>query len=94
MSNKFKEISKIYYQFGCKWDGLDFSEKSLIEMYNNESYGSSLNKTKNGYYIGKMWMGVTISMWKEDIKKGYLGKKELYDDPNLPNWWLDKVLKE
>ena len=39
-------------------------------------------------------MGVTISMWKEDIKKGYLGKKELYDDPNLPNWWLDKVLKE
>jgi hypothetical protein len=49
-------------------------------------------KNRNGFYIGKQWMGVSIAMWKEDIHKGYLRRSELYEDPNLPHWWLDNVL--
>jgi len=31
-------------------------------------------------------------MWKEDLDKT-LWLHELYEDPNLPDWWLDKVFK-
>lgn len=63
-------------------------------MYNSETYGIPIQDIKkNGYYVGKQWLGVTVSMWKEDIEKGYLTRCELYNDPNLPGWWLDKVLK-
>jgi hypothetical protein len=32
-------------------------------------------------------------MWKEDIDKGLLTKKELYEDENFPQWWLDSIFK-
>jgi len=48
----------------------------------------------NGFYIGKKWLNVFVDMWKEDLKKGFLFKFELYEDPDLPDWWLDKVLKK
>lgn len=38
-------------------------------------------------------MDITIAMWREDIQQGLLTKFELYEDPNLPDWWLDRVLK-
>lgn len=60
-------------------------------MYYGETHGDPVGP-KNGFYQGKKWMGVTVKMWKEDIEKGLLFKKELYDDPNYPHWWLDKVL--
>ena len=67
----------------------------MVDMFNSESYGTELpNPKHNGYFIGKQWMGVTVSMWKEDISKGYLRRTELYDDPRLPHWWLDKILKD
>ena len=73
------------------------SDQAIIDAYNGESYGSpaktELLKKKNGYYIGKQWMGVIVSMWKEDLEKGILRRQELYDDPDLPDWWLDQVLK-
>lgn len=65
----------------------------MIEMFNYESRGSPItNPRKNGYFVGKQWMDVHIKMWQEDLKKGYLTRKELYDDSIFPNWWLDKVL--
>jgi hypothetical protein len=33
-------------------------------------------------------------MWKEDIEKGILFKKELYEDPKFPHWWLDSIFKD
>jgi hypothetical protein len=59
-------------------------------MFNGESFGTAVDDTKNGYYIGKQWMGVTISMWKEDLEKGQLNLWELYEDPRLPHWFLDR----
>lgn len=61
-------------------------------MYSHETFGTSISPN-NGFACGKSWMGVSIAMWKEDIQKGLLRKQELYDDPNFPNGWLDKVLR-
>ena len=37
-------------------------------------------------------MGVTVGMWKEDLPKGLILRRELYEDPNYPHWLLDQVL--
>jgi len=68
----------------------DFSEPRMLELYYSESYGDPIDNT-NGYFVGKKWLNVTVSMWKEDIQKGLLFKQELYNDPRLPHWWLDKI---
>jgi hypothetical protein len=87
-------MSEVYKHFSKDWQHiLDYSEESLLELYQSESYGDVDCKSNNGFYIGKKMLNVTVAMWKEDIKLGYLFKYELYDDPNLPHWWLDKVLK-
>lgn len=63
-------------------------------MFNSESYGlpsaTDLEGNRNGFYRGKQWAGVSIAMWKEDIAKGQLKVWELYEDPKLPHWWLDR----
>jgi hypothetical protein len=94
LTGKFKRIAAIYKQFGEAWQGLDFSDRALLDMFHNEAYGVSLDERRNGYYVGKQFAGVTIDMWKEDIARGYLGRAELYADPRLPHWWLDRVLKD
>jgi len=78
---------------GCK--NLDYSEESLIECYEWESCGKQPSNERNGYIVGKKSIGITVTMWKEDIQKGLLLKSELYNDENLKEfkWWLDKVLK-
>lgn len=97
VSNKFKRIAELYKWFGKDWDGLDWSDQALVDAFNSDSYGmpskEELLKNRNGFYIGKQWMGVSVSMWKEDLEKGHLSRIELYEDPNLPHWWLDVVLK-
>lgn len=87
-------MAKIYRVFltGYEFD-FDFSDDSLIEMYNSESYGTPVSKN-NGFYVGKKTLNITVKMWKEDIKIGNLFIKELYDDGKFPHWWLDSVLKE
>jgi hypothetical protein len=70
----------------------DFSDQALIELFNHESYGTPLSPN-NGYALGKKWLNVHVAMWKEDIRDGFLFKKELYDDPKFPHWWLDSIFK-
>lgn len=85
-------MAVLYRHFARDWEHcLDFSDEAMVEMYNWESYGGSVSKT-NGFAHGKKWLNVCVAMWKEDIAKCTLFKWELYDDPNLPDWWLDKVL--
>ena len=86
-------MSELYKLFGQQWSGLDFSDEALIEMYNSESYGTHVDKNKNGYYIGKQWLNVQISMWLEDRSDGHLVLRELYEDEKYPHWFLDKIFK-
>lgn len=62
-------------------------------MFNSESYGTKVQQN-NGYLVGKHWLNVTVSCWKEDILLGTLFVKELYDDENFPEWWLDSIFKK
>jgi len=64
----------------------------MIELFNNESYGTPLS-SKNGFALGKKWLNVHVKMWREDIQTGILFKKELYEDPKFPHWWLDSIFK-
>ena len=87
-------MCEVYKHFSKDWnDCSDYSEDSMLELFLSESYGDVSCNQLNGYYIGKKMLNVTVAMWKEDIKYGTLFKCELYDDPDLPDWWLDKVLK-
>jgi hypothetical protein len=83
------EIYKIFFRD----ERYDFGDQSLIDMYNQESYGTDVSPL-NGYYWGKKWMNITIKSWKEDIKLGILLETELYNDPTFPHWWLDKVFPQ
>ena len=84
----------VYKHFSKDWKNhCDYSDESMLELYISESYGDVICKDNNGYYIGKQYLNVSVAMWFEDIPKGILFKKELYQDPNLPHWWLDKVFK-
>lgn len=87
-------MCEVYKHFSKDWEQYcDYSEESMLELFQSESYGDVRCKDNNGYYIGKQYLNVSVAMWLEDIPKGLLFLKELYQDPNLPDWWLDKVFK-
>ncbi len=91
VSNRFQKMSEIYRIFSNDWkDTLDYSQEALVELYQAESLGGVVSPN-NGFSIGKMYLNLHVTMWKEDIAKGYFFKKELYDDPKFPHWWLDSI---
>lgn len=86
-------MSKLYEIFANDWKQFhDFSEESLVELYNSESFGCKVS-SKNGFALGKKWLNVNVAMWKEDVEKGLLHIQELYEDRKFPHWWLDSVFK-
>jgi len=92
ISNKFKEQAKIYRLFAKDWEKLlDFSDAALLSLYNHESYGTKLSE-KNGFAVGKKFLNVQVTMWKEDLDNHSIFKWELYEDDRFPHWWLDSVL--
>lgn len=93
VSKKFKRMAELYKYFARHWTGLDFSDEALLEMFNSESYGTRVNP-KNGYLIGKGYLNMTVTSWKEDIALGTLFVKELYADGNFPEWWLDGIFQD
>ena len=93
LTKKYREMCELYSQFSKEWSHIcEYGEERMMEMFLYETYGEGNIDNTNGYYLGQKWMGVAITMWREDIQKGLLAKIELYNDPNLPDWWLDKVL--
>lgn len=96
LSGKFKRMMEVYRYFASPWAHvLNFDDNSAIELFNYESYGTPMtNKDKNGFYVGKQWLNTNVAMWMEDRYKGHLVVSELYDDPNLPNWWLDSIFQK
>ncbi len=87
-------MAAIYKIFSKDWEKYhDYSDNSLIELFNNESYGTPISPY-NGYALGKKWLNVNVQMWIEDIKLGILFKHELYEDTKFPHWWLDSIFKK
>jgi hypothetical protein len=87
-------MTEVYRIFSKDWEHMhDFSDDSLVELYNNESYGMPIDP-KNGFALGKKWLNVNVAMWKEDIDLGLFRIQELYEDPKYPHWWLDQIFKK
>ena len=58
-------------------NGLDFSEKALMELHEWESRGlGKIDKAQNGYAYGKWIVDLSVSMWVEDICAGNACKAE------------------
>ena len=87
-------MAEVYKYFSRDYEKiLDYSDESMLQLYYSESYGDQCNPL-NGFFVGKRLLNVTLAMWKEDIERGLLRKIELYNDPDIPDWWLDKVLRK
>jgi len=87
-------MCEVYKHFSKDWKTvLNYTEKDMLELFLSESYGDVKCNSRNGFYIGKKYLNTTVAMWFEDIENKTLYKYELYNDPNLPDWWLDKIFK-
>lgn len=84
-------MCQIYKIFSQDYTYCDFSDSSVVELYNHESFGTTVDK-HNGFFVGKKIMDITIKMWREDIANCMLFKHELYSSGRYPEWWLDNVL--
>lgn len=86
-------MCEVYRIFSKDWEHLlDFSDEAKVELFNHESLGYPVSSL-NGFWYGKKWLNVQVTMWKEDIEHGLFRVSELYDDPKYPHWWLDSVFK-
>ena len=86
-------MSELYVHFGRSMGpSLNFSDEALLSLYNHESYGTDLSP-KNGFAVGKQYLNLQVTSWREAIRRGIIAKFELYEDPAYPHWWLDSVLK-
>jgi len=92
LGKNFKKIIPLYRYFGRGCTGLDWSDVALFAMYEYETHGAKKVKSNNGFAYGKMMMDISITMWKEDLNHT-LWLEELYEDPNLPDWWIQKIMK-
>ena len=85
-------MAELYKYFARNMSSkLDFSEEAEVSLFNHESYGTALSPN-NGFAVGKRYLNLNVTMWREDLRRGWLFKHELYCDPELPHWWLDSVL--
>lgn len=86
-------MAELYREFGSSVSpNSDFSDEAIIELYNHESYGTELTQN-NGFAIGKRYLNLQVTSWKEALLEGSISKIELYEDEKYPSWWLDSVLK-
>lgn len=75
-------------------DGYDFTGEAATVQYVYESRGGVKPDVMNGYSAAKHLLDVTVGQWKEGLDEGTLTKKELYEDSNLPDWYLDMVIRD
>lgn len=86
-------MAALYRHFGGQMgERLEFDDNALLSLYNHESYGTALSE-RNGYAVGKRYLNLQVTAWKEMLREGTLAKFELYEDPSYPHWWLDSVLE-
>lgn len=93
LSRNFLKMAEVYRYFAREYQAtMDFSQEMLTQLYVYESTGEGLLSENNGFVFGKRNIDIAVSSWIEDIEAGYLWVHELYEDENLPAWFLDKVL--
>lgn len=90
ISRKWLQMSEIYKKFSQCIPDMDFSRRSMEEMYLYESKGIKFMNSNNGYMQGKKWMDVTVQMWNTGFHEGLLCRYEL--EQEFPDWFLDRVL--
>jgi hypothetical protein len=97
MKKRYIVISDVYRRFAEDGfaRGFDFSDVARETCYQLETFGvgkreTIFNTERNGYIIGKRLMDITIAMWKEDLRRGFLSIRELEMDW-YPSWVIDKV---
>lgn len=91
-SAKFRRACEVYLIFARPWlESLDVSPEAMEEMFRHESHGKPVGD-RNGFAVGKKWLNVQVSAWKEDIAAGLLTKQELLEDETFPKWWIRGVL--
>lgn len=91
----------LYRIFSQEFEGLDFSDEAMLEMFNAETHGGIIPAPTNGFAQGKKWLSVQVAMWKQDLiarnSIGGINKTlfidELYADEKYPHWWLDSIFK-
>ncbi len=100
VSPKFKKKALLYKHFGSMFGNFDFSEQSMLNLYNHESYGTELGpgeSTSNGYVIGKKWLNWHITNWKQGLVEGSITRQDLESDiPDVEGYkeMIEMVLKE
>lgn len=91
VSPRYRRMAEVYRVFASAWGHmLDFSDGAMAEMQQHESRGGTVGDL-NGYAVGKKYLNLHVTTWKQDIRAGLLFKWELYADPKFPHWWLDSV---
>ena len=100
--SKIKRIDNAPKELIIIWDEYDshrdYSDEALEEAFRKESLGEDFNIIRsnakiNGYIEGKQWMDLTLTeYWIPDILSGELPIGSLYNE-DLPDSFLDKVLK-
>jgi hypothetical protein len=97
VSPKFKKKALLYKHFGSLFGKFDFSDESMLSLFNHESYGTELNRSDNGFAIGKKWLNWHITNWKQGLVEGSITRYDLlFDVPNVEGYkeMVDKVLDE
>lgn len=95
LSQKFKRKTILYKHFASLFGQFDFSDESMVSLYNHESYGTELNSSNNGFAVGKKWLNWHITNWKQGLIEGSLTRYDLLSNiPDVEGYKevVDKVL--
>lgn len=91
IGKKWWRMAEMYKRFAAGYESADFSEAAALAMYLHESTGAPLPDPRtNGYALGKKWMDVTVSGWKEEIPQMGLLVGELRA-AGYPDWFLRRI---
>lgn len=97
MTQRFIRMCDLYKIFAKDWD-CDFSIQAMQEMFEFESFGkgninisgfNTIGKRSNGYAVGKKWLNVQVSAWREEINASLTRRKYL-----LHELWADEKYKD
>lgn len=102
VTKNFKRMAKLYKIFAPSYSGITFTKEDMLQAYILETYGIKstdpglFKPETNGYILGKKYMNLAVSEWKDAIHKGMLLRVELYEDPVFYeyHWWLDSIFNE
>lgn len=100
-TKKWLKQCESYKYFSKDWESCcSYTEEDQRICFLQESQGYVYPYTKrnedgkyNGYLVGKHWMDVNLSMWREDMKDGMLYQFELIEDPEIPDVVKKKIEK-